>query len=359
MVDKLKVAIIGAGISGLTLQYFLLKRGIEATIIDQKKEIGYPIKDTGLVSNILFKFFRQAKEIVEESFNKASIFLNKTKIIFSSRKSKMYLIKRAELDKLIFSLSSTLSKPKIFLKERVIGIKDRHIITQKRKVDYDILVGADGTFSKVANTFKMNKKTKFIFGEEAIFKLKNKKESKRIEVFFSPKYSNEYFLWKIFYNNKLKIGYLDTKRNGYFWKIVRTIKGNILYSYSDFIKIGECDVQKENVLLVGEAASLLKPFTLGGINYGIISSYLASIVIKKVIDNLSLNYLKEYKSLINDIFSKSMLMGKVVHHTFKKIKNSRIMPVILKITMMKYFASFFHPDFFFSNLFSEIPLQNL
>lgn len=323
-----KIVVIGAGISGLSFQYFLAKNGIDCILIDSKKEIGKPIKDSGLISNKIFELIPLDKEkLIEESFRYADFIFENNKFRIFSKKSEMNVVKRGLLDKQILELTQTLTKPKIFLNTKAIGFKNNYVITKKGKFKYDLLIGADGTFSIVSKWFKMDENVSFFISEEAIVKTKN--ENKSIELYFGKEYSKTYFLWKICYDKKMKIGYIDKHINKNFNKI---IKSQPVYKYSDLIKIGKTSLQKENILLIGEATGIIKPFSLGGITYSVITSKIASDVISKGLN------LKAYKILTEKFFKIPLFIGKAAKKLIKLNK-------IIKLFGIHKLASLFHPDF--------------
>lgn len=323
-----KIVVIGAGIAGLSFQYFLAKNGIDCILIDMKKEIGKPIKDSGLISNKIFELIPLDKEmLVEESFRYADFIFGNSKFRIFSKKSEMNIVKRDLVDKQILELTQTLIKPKIFLNTIAISFKNNYVITNKGKFEYDLLIGADGTFSIVSKWFKMNENVSFFISEEAIVETKN--ENKSIELYFGKEYSKTHFLWKIYYDKRMKIGYIDKHINKNFNK---RITGQLIYKYADLIKIGKTSLQKGNVLLIGEASGIVKPFSLGGITYSVITSKIASEVISKELD------LKEYKILTEKFFKIPLFIGKTAKKLIKLNK-------IIKLFSIYKLASLFHPDF--------------
>lgn len=345
----MKIVIIGAGVAGLSLQYFLAEKGIESIIIDKKSRIGYPIRDTGLISNTSFHFFPEIKDkVVEEVFDESEFIFDDFSIKFSSKKSSMYMLNRSRFDNEIFNLTkSMIREPKLLLGKRVATINKKAnfvLLEDGKKIDYDVLVGADGTYSIVTKTFGLDKKISYVVAQEAIFKTRIKQE-KKIRMFFSDKYSKEHFLWKISYDNKLKIGYMDKYVNEKFLDFANSIKEKKVHEYSDLIKIGKVKLVDKNVIVVGEASGLIKPFSLGGISYGIISSFIASHFIERFVDNEDLKELLKYENAVRLVLNKGMMFGYLSKEVFKIIKRNNIFRKLLKISKANKLAKVFHPDF--------------
>lgn len=345
----MRVVIIGAGVSGLSLQYFLCKYGVESLVIDSKKRLGLPIRDTGLISNTTFRFFPEIKdEVVEEVFDESEFIFDKFSIKFSSKRSDMYMIKRDKLDQEIFEQTKTLvRRPELLLGKKVVSInpeKNFVVLNNGKKVKYDILVGADGTCSIVTRTFGLDKNVKYIVAQEAIFRTKTKQE-KKIQMFFSDEYSKEHFLWRIHYDKKIKIGYMDRFVNKRFSSLVSSIKEKKIEEYADMIKIGRVKLVENNVMVVGEAAGLLKPFSMGGISYGIVSSFVASKFIKKAVETEDILPLPEYEKIVRLLLDKGIAFGYLSKEVFKLIKRSRFLQLALKISNANKLARMLHPDF--------------
>ena len=214
------------------------------------------------------------------------------------------------------------------------------------KIKYDILVGADGTYSIVTKTFGLDKDVKYVFGEEIVFETKRMQE-KKIELYFCEKYSKEHFLWIISYKNKIKVGYVDKVKNKNFPLFVKQ-KGKVIHKYFDLIKIGRVKLVNENVLVIGEAGGLIKPFSLGGISYGIISSFVASKFILKAIEKNDIKELEKFESITRKILGKGILFGHLAKKTFNCVKKSSLLCYLLKILRINKIAMEFHPDFIFS-----------
>jgi len=345
----MRVIIIGAGVSGLSLQYFLCKHGIEALVIDSKKKLGLPIRDTGLISNTTFRFFPEIKdEVVEEVFDESEFIFDKFSVKFSSKKSKMYMLKRDKLDQEIFNQTKMLvKKPKLLLGKKAVGIdpeKNFVVLDDGKRIKYDILVGADGTYSIVTRTFGLDKNVRYIVAQEAIFRTKTKQE-KRIQMFFSDEYSKEHFLWRIHYDKKIKIGYMDRIVNKRFSSLVSSIKGKKIEEYADMIKIGRVKLAENNVMVVGEAAGLLKPFSMGGISYGVVSSFIASKFVKKAVETEDILPLSEYEKIVRVLLDKGIVFGYLSKEVFKLIKRSRFLQLMLKVSNANKLARMLHPDF--------------
>jgi len=309
------IVIIGSGISGLSLSYFLSNNGIKNIVIDFRDDIGKFPRSTTLISGKVFKFFDFIKsEDAIKSFDVANFWYDNEKIFTVKSKNKMYIFDYKKLERKIFqNIDKNFSN--FLFSEKVIDINlSKNIVfTNKRKLKFEILVDASGTYSFLANKFNLFEFKK-IFNSFEIFGI-FKKRLEDVNLFFDRKFSKEKFGWYIDLNNaRALVGLIDTKLNiDKFKEFIKKFGMNkIFYEYSHPILFGKLKKYSlKNSLIVGEAAGLVKPFSLGGITYGMISSYLAY---KSIINN----DLESYDKRIKRVFKKSLFVGEVVNKIVRK-----------------------------------------
>jgi len=309
------IVIIGSGISGLSLSYFLSESGIKNIVIDFRSDVGKSPRSTTLISEKIFKFFDFIKsEDAIKSFDVANFWYDNEKIFTIKSKNKMYIFDYKELERKIFqNIDKNFSN--FLFSEKVVDVNlSKNILfTNKRKLKFEFLVDASGTYAFLANKFNLFKLRK-IFNSFEIFG-KFKKRLEDVNLFFDKKFSKKKFGWYIDLNDAYAlVGAIDTKlKIDKFREFVNNFDiSKIFYEYSHPILFGKLKKYSlENSLIVGEAAGLVKPFSLGGITYGIISSYLAY---RSIIDNDPESYDKKIKR----VFNKSLFFGKVVDKIVRK-----------------------------------------
>ena len=309
------IVIIGSGISGLSLSYFLSENGIKNIVIDFKSDVGKLPRSTTLISGKIFKFFDFIKnEDVLKSFDVANFWYDNEKIFSIKAKNKMYIFDYKKLENKIFKhIDKNFSN--FLFSEKVVDVdlSKNIVFTNKRKLKFEILVDASGTFSFLANKFKLFEFKK-IFNSFEIFG-KFKKRLEDVNLFFDKKFSKEKFGWYINLNDShALVGLIDTKlKIDKFKEFAKKFEvSKIFYEYSHPILFGKLKKYSiKNSLIVGEAAGLVKPFSLGGITYGIISSYLAY---RSIINN----DIESYDKRIRKVFKKSLFVGEVVNKILRK-----------------------------------------
>jgi flavin-dependent dehydrogenase len=296
--------IVGAGIAGLSLSYFLSQKGIKHEIIE-RSYIGNK-RDTSLVSENIKKFF-EIEEFIIEEYNKANFFYNNDFTFSINSKKKMLLIDREMLEKYIFK-NIDKKFAKFNFNENVIRVdlEKNKIVTDKRRINFDILIDASGNNFLIGKNFSNQK---YVNAYECIVR---KEVKKGVNIFFDKNFSKNFFGWIVGSKKFSKIGIMDfnLKRDlaiSFFKKF--KIKPDHLYGNLINVSIPK-KIVGENFAIVGEACGLVKNFSLGGINFAIISSFLLS----KYIDNL-----KKYEKAIKKVFGGAIMRGKIVRVILKNI----------------------------------------
>ncbi|MBU2633765.1 MAG: NAD(P)/FAD-dependent oxidoreductase [Nanoarchaeota archaeon] len=314
----MKISIIGAGPAGSFAAYNLADK-YDVEIFEKKSEIGLPIQCSGLVTETIKsidKIFRSKdfERLVENKIKKVGLFSKNEKCEITLKEPD-YVLKRDKFDKWLVNLAKK-KGAKINLNHEFIKYerkKDGLWIFVKhknkiKKIKTDILIGADGPFSKVSN--QLGNSREFIQCIQADIKYKGDKG--KMDIFFSEKYK-ELFAWIVPKTPEVaEIGlgckYNTAKKFREFLK-QQKIRSKILKYTGGCISLYNHKQKNsdKNVFLVGEATSFVKASTLGGI----ISSLKSSKILANTIKNN-----KNYEKMLWKL-KKEMLM----HYMARKILN--------------------------------------
>jgi len=284
----MKVAIIGAGTVGLYLAWKLSEKGNEVFVFERKEKIGGKVC-SGLFSERIFEFVPESKKLVKNEINFCKVhFLKKT--IYLHFKRRFFVFDRSEIDNLLKNLAEN-CRAKIFLNKNVTESD-----FQEFSKNFERIVGCDGANS-IVRTFLKLQKPEFYLG----IKGTEKKES--FENFVETWPTKNGFFWKIPKGKETEWGIIEKP------KVAKEI-------FENFLKIKNLKLEKiesaiipqglvipknEKITLCGDAAGLTKPWSGGGVIWGLIS---ANLLLKNFPDFLK--YQKEMKKffLLNITFSK-------------------------------------------------------
>jgi len=274
--------IVGAGPIGC---YFTQKiKEFNYKLIEEHAEVGKPVQCAGLVGENIFKY------VVKEYINKINgAYIHHNEECFPLKKRNVaYVLDREKFDK---NLSKDLS---ISFKERFLAAKIRkdkiEIKTNKGIYYSKYLVGCDGVRSKVRN-YVSNKEPSYLRSIQHTIEYKH--EEDMISFFLKP------FSWIIPEDSKIcRIGIISKDP----YNDLRLPKGKVINKTGGLIPVGRINMYKNNIFLIGDAASQTKPLTGGGLYYGIKAADIAG--------NLFLrDKIEKYDSEWRKSFGKQILFG--------------------------------------------------
>jgi len=293
----MKVAIIGGGISGLYLAWKLSLKGEEVWLFEKKDEIGNKIC-SGLVSERILEFIPESKKLIKNEINSAFIhFPEKTvKIQFSKN---FFLISHFDLDKLVFELAQN-AGAKIILNNNISTLPK----------GFDRIIGCDGANSFVRNNLNAPKLDHRL-GILGFTKTHSSQTyNKEIPTSNLPNLNyvetwpcEKGFLWKIPYKEKTEYGIIATpaKAKQLFDNFLIESKIFLEDEKSKFIPENFYIPKNKSITLCGDAAGLTKPWSGGGIIWGLKA---AEILLKTFPDFTS------YKKSMDRYFKPKIFLSK-------------------------------------------------
>ncbi len=265
------ITIVGAGPAGSYLAYLLAKQGREVILLEEHNAVGSPVQCTGIVTHSIENFFKLKKEVIAKRLNKVIVVSKNNKIEVNVDEIVMW---RDRFDQFVADMAQE-AGAKILLNHHFIGLNGRNSIKIKDKknnkikdIKTDIVVGADGPYSSVAKSAGMNSNSKNYIGMQA--KVKLNMDTSSFETYFGSDFPN-FFGWCVPESEdtaRLGVGCFDNAQE-HFYNFLknRTGKKDILCWESGLIPLHnpKKTIQKDNVYLIGDAASQVKATTGGGI----------------------------------------------------------------------------------------------
>ncbi len=259
------ILIVGGGPAG-SLSAIALK-DFDVTLVEEHQSAGFPVQCAGLISENCYKILRRFSDCKINKI-RGAVFSSPKKSVELEGKVKGIVIDRKILDRDLLLKASEYAK--ILVKTKFVGIRDGKAILRGLKdecIKYDYIIGADGVYSTVAKVFgfdrpKVYSALQFTVKYDCI-------SNDLVEIYFG---FSDFFCYAIPIDEFAKIGVI-TSENAYgvmnkFLKwLGKRVRGSIVEMNAGAIPIGLVDFVKENVILLGDSAGMVKPYTGGGLYY--------------------------------------------------------------------------------------------
>ena len=265
------ITIIGAGPAGSYLAYLLAKEGQKVTVLAEHDTVGRPVQCTGIVTHSIEKFFRIRNDVIAKRLDKVVVASKNKRITINVDEIVMW---RDKFDQFVSEMAQN-EGAEILLGHKFIDFNGKNSIKVKDKkndkikdIRSDIIVGADGPYSAVAKAAGLESGSKNYIGMQA--KVKVKMDTSSFETYFGNDFPN-FFGWCVPESEdtgRIGIGCFENAQQ-YFYKFLkrRTNKDEILCWESGLIPLYNPKkiIQKDNIYLIGDAATQVKATTGGGI----------------------------------------------------------------------------------------------
>jgi len=264
------ITIVGGGPAGSYLAYLLAKRGKEVTIVEEHSQIGNPVQCTGIVTPSIDKFVKLKQEVIVKRLTKVKVVMLNNEMTSPVDEVVMW---RNKFDTFIAEMAAD-QGVKILTDHKFISMEKNKIKVKDKKHDKikeiqsSTIVGADGPSSPVAKAAGISHNNNFYIGIQAKVKVKSDQET--FETHFGSAFP-DFFGWVVPESeNTVRLG-LGAKKDAqqHFYRFLKKVTGKkeILCWESGIIPIYNPKqmIQKENVYLIGDAATQVKATTGGGI----------------------------------------------------------------------------------------------
>lgn len=341
------VLIVGAGPVGTTFARYIAEKGFKVGIIEKKTRVGVPLQCAGLLGKQIKEVNILPDELIINPFYGAYLHSPSDHILkVAKNKPEAYVVDRVGYDKFLAEQAVD-AGAELYLKHNVKGLdlKNSHVLMGNGKTDFigKIIVGADGNDSIVSRTLSMGSsdgkqlqaaQLLVDFGRD-IFDM----DYVNLHTFSSI---SPGFIWAIplststarvglFGNfnyhklNDILKNFLSTKPEFEGYSVIKKYTGKIpVYDSKKMIV-------KDNVLLLGDAASQVKPTTGGGLIIGFKCAQIAADVTEKALERDDMNILREYNENYRKIFKNELKTQLMVQKIFKSLSDDDLDYMFVKL----------------------------
>lgn len=301
----MKIGIIGCGIVGAYLAWKLAKEH-EVFVFEERKRIGGK-PCSGLISERLWNFIPKNKRLLKHKIRYCNInFPKKTTTLYFN--PKMMVIDRSGLDRHVTRLAQKEGAKiyKGYKAKRMFfhGRKRPQISFENKKrtkvFEFDRIIGADGALSFVRKEVGA-KEPEFRLG---IYTYKRQRNKRNVVETFPLRNG---FSWKIPRKDNIEVGAIENKKktSKEFEKVRRKFKiAKKSRKHSALIPMGVVTTNSKTVALCGDAAGLTKPWSGGGVIWGLTA---ADILVS------SFPNFKAYNKKIKKRFVSQVMIGRLMN----------------------------------------------
>lgn len=291
------LVVVGAGPVGSFLARKFAEKGWDVVLLE-RGEVGEPLKCTGHISRELFNFVPYQEKFVEREI-KSGIFHNDgDEYTLGEDRTVSYVIDRVEFDKY---LAEKAEEAGVEIKKETFESfrrGDDGVLVKTKEGDYEakVLAGCDGPLSDVRTQAGLPEPNKFLHG--ILTKVEPGEEGElsknSVEIYLDA--AEDFFGWKVPRKETIEYGLVTDVKNNVrkaFEKFSRKQGFDIKDTYSGLIPILPANkTASKRVFLCGDAAAQTKPFTGGGVIYGLTAASIAA----KVINTERPRTLQKYES---------------------------------------------------------------
>jgi len=253
---SLKIAIIGAGAVGLYLAWKLAEKGHKVVVFEKGEKIGQKACSC-LVSERIKYFFDIPDSVIGNRISHCLIHFPK-KLVKLNFKPAHFILEREHLDNILFKKALEAGVEIIF-----------NTKIESIPAGFDKIIGCDGALSSVRSGLGMESPS-FRLGIQAFQTLKEEDFSKAVVEVWPIKSG---FCWKIPRKDQFEYGAMGEidSVSAYFGRFCEEqgIRSRIYLTKTALIPQGIVLPDSEKITLCGDAAGLTKPWSGGGIIWGL------------------------------------------------------------------------------------------
>lgn len=329
--------IVGGALAGSRAAQLIAKNGRKVLLLEEHEKVGLPCKCTGLVSWRTPETVKLPRELIVNKLDKGKFFSPNGTWFELKSKKEVYVLDRPGLDRFLFNEAVKEGAEVKTERFETFARNNGHVKIKTNKGIYEtkLLIGADGANSLVAQNAGLEMPKNIYVGMQTTA---TGNFEQYAELWFGRSTAPEFFAWLVPENeNVARIGLAaPSSPKVYYEKFLESRLGHngLKPDVAGAIRFGVMkDTVADNVMLVGDAASMVKPFSGGGISYGLIGAQVCADAVEASFEQnrfdyqfLENTYDKEWKKKLVPGINNGMLLRNI--HKLPEVQQNLLFRMI-------------------------------
>ncbi len=334
---KYDVVVVGSGPAGAMAAKYAIRNGARTLLLEEHSCIGSPVQCTGLISTAALRECELAEgNFVLAKMKGAFVYApNCEELKVTGKGVKAYVIDRKIFDMALVERSMD-EGADILLRTRFTGIGNGKLsvvsLGEKKEINADIIIGADGIQSSVGRAAGLPGCQKFLSGIQFEAPYASK-DPEFVEIFTGNNIAPGFFAWAVPFDGMARIGLAknpdEFPARYHLEKILKhpvvssRYRGSRMEYVLGGIPLGPpVKTAKGNVMLVGDAAGQVKPTSGGGIYMGAVCAKIAGEVAARAARKEA--SLEEYEKRWRSAVGRELTIGMRIHKSLGKLSDENL-----------------------------------
>lgn len=322
------IAVVGGGPAGSACAA-LLARGHDVTVFEEHPRIGVPVQCAGLISDAAIRLSGVSPSFLATVCGAEAVFPDGTVVEVRSKKPKARVVDRSELDSLMAARAMDAgAEYRTSERVRSVGVSDGVVLEHPSGTTRaDLAIGADGPASVVAASIGNNAPSEMIRGIQADVRVGMDRQD-MFRMHLGSEFAPGFFAWEIPCGDFTRVGLCTSWSAGPPAPYLKHLLSRL--GYSDKVIGMSCGripvghrrtMSSDRIMLVGDAASQIKPISGGGIYPSMIAAPLLAEVASSAIaeNDLSAKRLGEYDRRFEAVVGRELRSGARIRRWFVRM----------------------------------------